>query len=202
MRKPLFRYLWGLALCLGMMTATALAVDYDLQISGTQVTDNNADNVLNDGTVAYDPNTNTLTLNNAHLNSASNNIIDSKMEALTINLIGDNTLTATGTDRCISATTADSSITLTGEGTLTAAAENAVCIYAGQDLTIDSGTYQLSSERGVLQTPNGVLHITGTADVSVTVTKDPGSGNAVHGGGRLQIDGSSTVSVQTKQGAL
>ena len=84
----------------GMMTATALAVDYDLQISGTQVTDNNADNVLNDGTVAYDPNTNTLTLNNAHLNSASNNIIDSKMEALTINLIGDNTLTATGTDRC------------------------------------------------------------------------------------------------------
>lgn len=202
MRKPLFRYLWGLALCLGMMTATALAVDYDLQISGTQVTDNNADNVLNDGTVAYDPNTNTLTLNNAHLNSASNNIIDSKMEALTINLIGDNTLTATGTDRCISATTADSSITLTGEGTLTADAENAVCIYADRDLTIDSGTYQLSSERGVLQTPNGVLHITGTADVSVTVTKDPGSGNAVHGGGRLQIDGSSTVSVQTKQGAF
>lgn len=204
MRKPLFRYLWGLTLCLGLMTATALAADYNLWISGTQVKDSNANNVLGDSTVAYDPSTNTLTLNNATLNSASNHIIDSQMDALTIKLIGDNTLTATGTDRCISATTADNSgsITLTGEGMLTADAENAVCIYAAQDLTIDSGTYQLSAENSVLQTPKGVLHITGIADVDVTVTKDSGSGNAVHGGGRLQIDGESTVSVQTKKSAF
>lgn len=40
---------------------------YDLWVAGKQVTKTNQSNVLGDGTVSYDPNTHTLTLNNAYL---------------------------------------------------------------------------------------------------------------------------------------
>ena len=40
---------------------------YDLWVAGTQVTETNQNDVLDDGTVSYDPNTHTLTLNNAYL---------------------------------------------------------------------------------------------------------------------------------------
>ena len=41
--------------------------NYDLWVAGKQVTKTNQNDVLGNGTVAYDPNTHTLTLNNAHL---------------------------------------------------------------------------------------------------------------------------------------
>lgn len=40
---------------------------YELWVAGKQVTKTNQSNVLGDGTVSYDPDTHTLTLNNAHL---------------------------------------------------------------------------------------------------------------------------------------
>lgn len=40
---------------------------YDLWVAGKQVTKTNQSNVLGDGTVSYDPDTHSLTLNNAHL---------------------------------------------------------------------------------------------------------------------------------------
>ena len=40
---------------------------YALLVAGTQVTKTNQNDVLGDGTVSYDPDTHTLTLNNAHL---------------------------------------------------------------------------------------------------------------------------------------
>ena len=40
---------------------------YDLWVAGTQVKKTNQKDVLDDGTVSYDPNTHTLTLNNAYL---------------------------------------------------------------------------------------------------------------------------------------
>lgn len=40
---------------------------YDLWVAGKQVTETNQNDVLGDGTVSYDPDTHTLTLNNAHL---------------------------------------------------------------------------------------------------------------------------------------
>lgn len=40
---------------------------YALLVAGTQVTKSNQNDVLDDGTVSYDPNTHTLTLNNAYL---------------------------------------------------------------------------------------------------------------------------------------
>ncbi len=55
----------------GLLPATALAEgEYDLWVNGTQVTQQNAGNVLGNGTVAYNAATNTLTLNNAAIDTA------------------------------------------------------------------------------------------------------------------------------------
>lgn len=57
-----------------LLPATALAEgEYDLWVNGTQVTQQNAGNVLGNGTVAYNAATNTLTLNNAVINTAYTN---------------------------------------------------------------------------------------------------------------------------------
>ncbi len=61
--------------------------NYNLWVAGKQVTETNQNDVLDDGTVSYDPNSKTLTLNNAHLtlDGNGNYCIDSKLtEALTI----------------------------------------------------------------------------------------------------------------------
>lgn len=41
---------------------------YDIWVKGIQITENNKADVLGDGTVSYDPETNTLTLDNAKIN--------------------------------------------------------------------------------------------------------------------------------------
>ena len=65
MKKRLLSILFTLAVCLGLLSVTALAedtVDYGVSVNGTSVTSANADNVLGDGKVSYDADTNTLTI--------------------------------------------------------------------------------------------------------------------------------------------
>ena len=72
------------------------STNYDLWVSGTQVSTANANNVLGDenSSVSYDNATNTLTLNGAELNSQlisdANVSIVTSLEQLNINLIGEN----------------------------------------------------------------------------------------------------------------
>lgn len=81
--------------------------EYDLWIGGVQVTGGNAQNVFRDGTVSYDAETNILTLNNYHYTGeGTTNITGATIgdaclgykgtETLTIQLIGNNSLTYTG----------------------------------------------------------------------------------------------------------
>ena len=70
MKKRIFSILLTLALLLGTAVFTAIpssAVvhNYGIYVGGIQVNEDNAADVLEDGTVSYDPTTNTLTLNNA-----------------------------------------------------------------------------------------------------------------------------------------
>ena len=71
---------------------------YDLWVAGKQVTKTNQSNVLGDGTVSYDPDTHTLTLNNAHLT-----------------LSGD---AEEGISSCIDSDLTDDMLTITGTATL------------------------------------------------------------------------------------
>ena len=90
--------------CLSGLTLTASAetISYNLYIGYTQVTSDNMTDVLGDGgSVSFDPDTNTLTLNNATLTEAngSGEFIDDDLSAwnnaLTLELVGTNVIDGT-----------------------------------------------------------------------------------------------------------
>lgn len=94
---------------------------YDLWVAGKQVTKTNQSNVLGDGTVSYDPDTHTLTLNDADLT-----------------LDG-----AAGGYCCIDSQLAEE-LTITGTATLS----NADGILTEGPLTLDNATLTLTGESG------------------------------------------------------
>ena len=122
---------------------TLAAEEYDLWINEVQVTSENA-NTLNTisgvtGTVKYNPSTKVLTLNKATLNYSLSNgtCIRSKINGLTIVLIGSNSLTAqTG----IKARAIDVvNTTIEGPGSLSAEGKLAgIQIIGGSNLTINN----------------------------------------------------------------
>lgn len=71
---------------------------YDVVVNNVLITDKNYQDVLKDKTVSYNPNTNTLTLNNATINKLYNQKHDNDyaliytMHSLNINLVGNNKL--------------------------------------------------------------------------------------------------------------
>ena len=111
--------------------------EYDLWIDGTQVTSGNCGDLSKidgvKGTVSYDPDSKTLTLEGATLNVEGNdNCINSEIDGLTIKVSGTNELNAGETAIIVYAPT-----TLTGGGTLNAKSEKYTAIYAYEtDLTI------------------------------------------------------------------
>ena len=126
-------------------------VTYDLWINATQVTSENAGNlsVIDgvSGTVTYNATNKTLLLNNATLTSETTNIM-SKIDGLTINVVGTNSLSATsGAGSNISV---KKPMTITGTGTLNASA-------TGSD---GSGCYV--DDQAILTIQGGVeAHFTG-----------------------------------------
>lgn len=96
---------------------------YDLWVAGKQVTKTNQSNVLGDGTVAYDPNTHTLTLKQADLT-----------------LSGD---AEEGIYCCIQSELADM-LTITGTATLS----DVDGIMTAGPLTLDNATLTLTGESG------------------------------------------------------
>lgn len=67
-------------------------VMYDIYIGGVQVSQFNATDVLKDGKVSFDVESNTLTLNGATVATEAGNGIDSYIDELTIHLVGNNTI--------------------------------------------------------------------------------------------------------------
>ena len=93
---------------------------YDLWVAGTQVTKSNQSNVLGNGSVSYDPDSNTLTLNNAHLTLDENaeegiySCIQSKLADM-LTITGTATLSnADGIMTTGPLTLKDATLTLTG----------------------------------------------------------------------------------------
>lgn len=67
-------------------------VMYDIYIGGVQVSQFNAADVLKDGHVSFDVESNTLTLNGATVATEAGNGIDSYIDELTIHLVGNSTM--------------------------------------------------------------------------------------------------------------
>ena len=94
---------------------------YDIRIGDNAVTNGNKDDVLGDGTVKYDPETNTLTLSDADIES-----IESGIQNITVKLEGENTVSGyitlgSSSDGCVTITSVDKS----NKGSLTASDINA-----------------------------------------------------------------------------
>lgn len=102
------------------------AQTYDVWVAGTQVSDDNAGDVLGDGTVSYDPASQTLTLNNATIDYRDNAGDNAKGAIM---FEGDLTIVLKGNNRITSVT---SGISCNGAGELTV---------RGDQLTIESTSY-------------------------------------------------------------
>lgn len=79
-------------LSLLLLPAAIQAEDYDLWVAGTQVTSDNASDVLSDGKVSWNNSSKTLTLNGATINGQ---VVCNVNSAITIHLIGTSTITTT-----------------------------------------------------------------------------------------------------------
>ena len=110
---------------------------YDLKICGTQVTSGNCGDLSVipgvEGTVKYDPDSKTLTLEGAKLNIEGEvDCIESEIDGLTIKVSGTNELNAVDAAAIVDAPT-----TITGGGTLNMKSEKYAAIYAARtNLTI------------------------------------------------------------------
>lgn len=130
MKKRILSMIIVVVLCMNLLVATVFADEvennsvYELWVGSVQVTDENANDVLGDGTVSYDADTNTLTLNNANITSETE-YKEGRMagiyskEELSILLKGEeNVVTALGTTKYSRGIYVDGSLYISGSGTL------------------------------------------------------------------------------------
>ena len=104
MRKKLLSFVLNIIMVFSLVPASAFAATgfespndgYELWVSGVQVTSTNADDVLEDGTVSFDVQSNTLTLKNANITGKHVNrfgaSIFSNLENLVVKVEGNNTI--------------------------------------------------------------------------------------------------------------
>ncbi|MFC2394900.1 MAG: hypothetical protein ACFNO3_06135, partial [Alloprevotella tannerae] len=133
-----------------------IVTKYDLKICGTQVTSGNCGDLSVipgvKGTVSYDPDSKTLTLEDAKLNvEGDHSGIESEIDGLTIKVSGTNELKAENS----AAVTIGAPATITGGGTLNAKSEESCGIYALEtNLTIKDcivnakGNYGITGQVG------------------------------------------------------
>lgn len=154
---------------------------YDLWVAGTQVKKTNQKDVLDDGTVSYDPNTHTLTLNNAYLTPD-----------------GDANFTY-----CIDSELTDM-LTITGTATLS----NAEGILTTGPLTLKDATLTLTGESGddvedAIRAGRSDEDIT-IQNSTVTIAGTNAEGNFFHYGircGKLTV-ANSTLDVKANSSAI
>ena len=159
---------------------------YDLWIADVQVTSANCSDlsVIDSvsGTVKYDPATKVLTLQNATIKINTTNAIFSKIDGLTIKVIGTNNLT-TGANVALSFR---NPLTITGGGVLNAKSVANCAIFAyGTNLTIDDCTVNAKGRYGIV----GRNGSSGTLTIkNSTVTAEGTSGSIADFAG-LTLDG-------------
>ena len=151
----------------------APATDYGITIAdkdgsgatvGVLITEENCTDVLGDGTVSYDPTTNTLTLNNYVYNGEGALVdeggymaimADIPTEGLTIVLVGTNSITVSGSDSAGMVFFGEGNLTIKGNGSL-----STNTIMYGITVQTDSGK---------LTVENAKLNITTTGAMAIGI---------------------------------
>ena len=129
-------------------------ITYALKVGGVDVTNRNCDDILGNGTAVYDPETLTLTLNNANLNANMYNL-RSEIEGLTIVLNGENHIknAVAGTHHGIQLEECDGT-TIMGDGTLTIESQGGRAIVYRSSKTV-SDVYTTIKDATITTIDNG-----------------------------------------------
>ena len=136
---------------------------YGVQIAGVYVTSLNCNDlsVIDgvDGKMSYDPETNTLTMEDVTINvSDINGIVNRSVEGMKIKLVGNNTITTN--EACI---TILQPSTISGSGTLRLKSSDNCGLYLPSSLTVEGVTIYAEGEWGIagqeFQTSGNVLTI-------------------------------------------
>lgn len=91
MKKKLFAILLSIVMVAGLLPTVAFAAEnYDLYVNGEQFTSEKLSIACGEGTASYDPNTKTLTLNNAAITNGGKSDESPKYG---IRVVGDTDLT-------------------------------------------------------------------------------------------------------------
>ena len=165
-------------------TPSGPAEEYDIWVGGTLVTRGNAGDVLGNGTVAYDPDTNTLTLCDANITTpheAGNYSCGIYTEGkLTIELEGQSTV---GSNSFYYGVYMNGDLTITGTGSLNAVGSTTGVYVLGNMEVIDSKVTGTSAEH---------LGIAVWGELTVSRGTVTGTGNSASGAG-IQVESSLTV---------
>ena len=136
---------------------------YGFKIAGVDVTSLNYEDlsVIDgvDGKISYDPETNTLTMEDVTINTTDfNGILNKDVKGLKINLVGNNTITTT--NACISIF---EPYTISGSGTLRLKSSDNCGIFLPSSLTVEGVTIYAEGKWGIagqaFQTSGNVLTI-------------------------------------------
>lgn len=188
-RSRVLTVMLSLMFIVGLMPATVFAANTTtLNVNGTNIlTAPDYKVVCGSGTATYDPDTNTLTLDNAEINyqqNSDNNSVGAILfdGDLNIKLVGENTITS---DTCGIRGTNAGALTITGDSLTIDCTYYGIGIpIAGADITIDGADIDVTAKgtgnfTGVGIQAGGVLSIKNGAYIDATdVSHHPIIGNA------------------------
>ena len=171
MKKKLLALFICLVMVAGLLPTVAFAAeDYDLYVNGEQFTSEKLSITCGEGTASYDPNTKTLTLNNATITNGGKSDESPKYG---IRVVGDTDLT----------------IKLSGTNSITL--DNGGGIFADGSSDnyniIGDGKLTINVKWDALYTLNGNISISEGAELDITSVK--GCGITSYNKGKLSIDG-------------
>ena len=171
MKKKLFAILLSVVMVVGLLPTVAFAAEnYDLYVNGEQFTSEKLSITCGEGTASYDPNTKTLTLNNATITNGGKSDESPKYG---IRVVGDTDLT----------------IKLSGTNSITL--DNGGGIFADGSSDnyniIGDGKLTINVKWDALYTLNGNISISEGAELDITSVK--GCGITSYNKGKLSIDG-------------
>ena len=171
MKKKLLAIIICLVMVAGLLPTVAFAAeDYDLYVNGEQFTSEKLSITCGEGTASYDPNTKTLTLNNATITNGGKSDESPKYG---IRVVGDTDLT----------------IRLSGTNSITL--DNGGGIFADGSSDnyniIGDGKLAINVKWDALYTLNGNISISEGAELDITSVK--GCGITSYNKGILSIDG-------------
>ena len=171
MKKKLFAILLSIVMVAGLLPTVAFAAEnYNLYVNGEQFTSEKLSIACGEGTASYDPNTKTLTLNNAAITNGGKSDESPKYG---IRVVGDTDLT----------------IKLSGTNSITL--DNGGGIFADGSSDnyniIGDGKLTITVKWDALYTLNGNISISEGAELDITSAK--GCGITSYNKGILSIDG-------------